>query len=818
MSSPYVVEPQPPPGACHYGRALDGGVLPDPSCTPGAIDPRVTQDNIDSTIGVPGYTRTVRPPLDITAPEKAANAQSYGYQGPLDEAEYDHQIPLELGGAPNDPRNLWVEPGRLNNGGAAQKDLVENELHRLVVEHKVPLAAAQQAIAQDWTTALARVGFPPSGFTGEGLKMAECIQPGTKTYGRNWAWPGPKGAQCRSDPGLPPGAALPPPPPTQENGMATLSGIKKWTPDNLHSLADHWMREADTQEGVATDAYDQVTRGDWTGTAATIVDGYYANKVTTVTAHTALLREASQAANLQADALFAARNQVTTLAESATQQEFQVNEQGELTDPSPPLFQRIREPDRAAHQAALQAAMKAFTAADQATAETLRGHGGAMRAFNFQTGFNSKHHVGCPREQEEGGCTNEVDDQGRATGGTTVWPTIDPKTGKQMPGTFNDNVVIDRSHVRGPNDAPPWAVKGLPPVTGDFPPAPGLASPGSASIAPQDKPGGYAMPNPGVGPQPGTTPSPDRPTGYLTGAVTPDPTPNPFRGLNPPGMPPIPPGVSPGDVQRGIIDGGRQGLPALGESTFKTISPEGEVHCHGNDFGNRWTCTEVLPDGTIHSFPGIPAMEGQWPDAAYHPPQDPSIYTPHVQPPSYSDNHPPPLDPNLAPHPANYPGGPIVTDGYTTPDPTPSPVPTNTNDPQPTPPQPTSHPWPWDHGFPPVVSNEPTGGNGHVQMVDYTTQPDPIAPMDMPGPQPPGVGNLDHTVWSPPAPDCTEEQWLQRSAGALNSAIVAGGAAASIPFSAGIDSPVAIPIAVAGVITAGVGVAGAADVLSQCVE
>ncbi len=43
-------------------RALDHGLLPDPSCTPGAIDPAVAQANIGSTICRTGYTDSVRPP------------------------------------------------------------------------------------------------------------------------------------------------------------------------------------------------------------------------------------------------------------------------------------------------------------------------------------------------------------------------------------------------------------------------------------------------------------------------------------------------------------------------------------------------------------------------------------------------------------------------------------------------------------------------------------------------------------------------------------------------------------------------------------
>src|SRR5664279_936918 len=48
-------------GICHIK-----GNLPDSSCTPGAMDPKVTQDNIDQTICVSGYTKTVRPPVSYT--------------------------------------------------------------------------------------------------------------------------------------------------------------------------------------------------------------------------------------------------------------------------------------------------------------------------------------------------------------------------------------------------------------------------------------------------------------------------------------------------------------------------------------------------------------------------------------------------------------------------------------------------------------------------------------------------------------------------------------------------------------------------------
>ncbi|MEU6582388.1 hypothetical protein [Nocardia sp. NPDC046763] len=71
--------------------------------------PLVTED---STICQGGYAQSIRTPQAITSPEEKANAASYGYTGSRADAEYDHLIALELGGDPNDPRNLWIEPPR----------------------------------------------------------------------------------------------------------------------------------------------------------------------------------------------------------------------------------------------------------------------------------------------------------------------------------------------------------------------------------------------------------------------------------------------------------------------------------------------------------------------------------------------------------------------------------------------------------------------------------------------------------------------------------------------------------------------------------
>src|SRR6059058_3623199 len=85
--------------------------LPDPACTPGAKNPDVTQSTIDSTICVSGWTATIRPSTSYTNGLKKQGIIDYGYSDTsMSDYEEDHFLPLELGGAPKDPRNLWPEP------------------------------------------------------------------------------------------------------------------------------------------------------------------------------------------------------------------------------------------------------------------------------------------------------------------------------------------------------------------------------------------------------------------------------------------------------------------------------------------------------------------------------------------------------------------------------------------------------------------------------------------------------------------------------------------------------------------------------------
>ena len=134
------------------GIALAGD-LPDASLTPGAVDPSINQNNIQQTICVRGYTKTVRPPAYYTNGLKKRQIREYGYADHNPKHyEEDHLIPLSLGGNPTDEHNLWPEP-RNSEWGANKKDQLEFVLYRMVCRGEIGLQEAQQAISTNWIDA-----------------------------------------------------------------------------------------------------------------------------------------------------------------------------------------------------------------------------------------------------------------------------------------------------------------------------------------------------------------------------------------------------------------------------------------------------------------------------------------------------------------------------------------------------------------------------------------------------------------------------------------------------------------------------------------
>jgi hypothetical protein len=188
-ASSTAVQPQPAPGSCH---ATGSGKFsePDASCTPGALNPAVSQATIGQTICVSGYSESVRPPERVTNKEKLESMAAYGDSGSPGDFEYDHLVSLELGGAANDPRNLWPEPGSSPN----PKDSVENALHRLVCSGQMPLAQAQKIIARGWIAyyrsnqrrAQASPSPPPSGGPDKPISEINCSDFATHAAAQQW--------------------------------------------------------------------------------------------------------------------------------------------------------------------------------------------------------------------------------------------------------------------------------------------------------------------------------------------------------------------------------------------------------------------------------------------------------------------------------------------------------------------------------------------------------------------------------------------------------------------------------------------------------
>jgi hypothetical protein len=151
--------------AASDGRCVEHGGLPDSRCTPGAIRPGVSL----ATICAFGYSRSVRPPESFTEPLKLAQMRAYGLPGSPGDYEEDHLVPLSIGGAPSDPRNLWPEP-RTGPDNAEQKDQLESWAARMACTQQIPLAQLQHEMASNWIALYHAAGgervlraYPPGG-------------------------------------------------------------------------------------------------------------------------------------------------------------------------------------------------------------------------------------------------------------------------------------------------------------------------------------------------------------------------------------------------------------------------------------------------------------------------------------------------------------------------------------------------------------------------------------------------------------------------------------------------------------------------------
>lgn len=159
-SQPFSVTPSDhAPGSCHVRKAADGMQLPDPNCTPGAVNPTLT---VAILLNPAFRTGMVRDKLTSPAVKMKVYIW-YGITPPKDNVgqnqtcEMDHVVDLASGGA-DSLDNVWPQcqaPGApsvaVGNREFKIKDaFAEHDVMRQV-RAGANLADLQRRIAQDWT-------------------------------------------------------------------------------------------------------------------------------------------------------------------------------------------------------------------------------------------------------------------------------------------------------------------------------------------------------------------------------------------------------------------------------------------------------------------------------------------------------------------------------------------------------------------------------------------------------------------------------------------------------------------------------------------
>jgi len=150
------------PGASCHARQVGTGPgdwEPDPHCTPGAANPRVSQGNLQQTVCVAGWSSRERKryaPQAYTESLKKQSIAAYGYAdtNPRNYEE-DHLWAIEDGGDPQSALNLWAQPALVND-----KDQFENFVHRQLCSGHMTLAEAGHELTTDWHRYWVTAGRP----------------------------------------------------------------------------------------------------------------------------------------------------------------------------------------------------------------------------------------------------------------------------------------------------------------------------------------------------------------------------------------------------------------------------------------------------------------------------------------------------------------------------------------------------------------------------------------------------------------------------------------------------------------------------------
>jgi hypothetical protein len=145
----------PPSGGCSPKESR-GHPIPDPSCSPGAVNPTLTLKLLKTK----GFTTKCVRNMATTPAQKARTYTWYNIPKPKNNSgktmtcELDHIVSLQLGGA-DTLNNLWPQCGPngvpLPKRHFKLKDDVENYIARQIKAGALDMKDAQRRIAEDWT-------------------------------------------------------------------------------------------------------------------------------------------------------------------------------------------------------------------------------------------------------------------------------------------------------------------------------------------------------------------------------------------------------------------------------------------------------------------------------------------------------------------------------------------------------------------------------------------------------------------------------------------------------------------------------------------
>ncbi|MGH8686363.1 MAG: hypothetical protein ACREVQ_01485 [Burkholderiales bacterium] len=137
-------------------RMSHGFPIPDPACTPGAVNPSLTLTVLEN----PKFRTICVRDVATSASAKAKTYLWYNYRHPAHNTgasqtcELDHLVSLEIGGA-DTLDNIWPQCGPkgvvLRKRYFKEKDIVENYLAAQIRKGTMNLADVQRGIARDWT-------------------------------------------------------------------------------------------------------------------------------------------------------------------------------------------------------------------------------------------------------------------------------------------------------------------------------------------------------------------------------------------------------------------------------------------------------------------------------------------------------------------------------------------------------------------------------------------------------------------------------------------------------------------------------------------